>query len=83
MACGLIPAPLSRQPCVIPKENNKSRKNKVDGKQKSSQKKEESEGWDVFCDFHEITHAVIKETTVTIYRQDNKRMVRHTDPVPR
>lgn len=61
-------------PCVIPKEKSKTKKNKVDGKQKSSQKKEENEGWDVFCDFHEITHAVIKEKTVTIYRQDNKRM---------
>lgn len=65
---------------MIPKEKSKTKKNKVDEKQKSSQKKEENEGWDVFCDFHEITHAVIKEKTVTIYRQDNKRMVRHTDP---
>uniref|UniRef100_A0A674MBD1 Tyrosine-protein kinase n=1 Tax=Takifugu rubripes TaxID=31033 RepID=A0A674MBD1_TAKRU len=43
--------------------------------QQSDKKKEENEGWAVFCDFHEITHAVIKEkTTVTIYRQDNMRM---------
>ncbi|XP_060890941.1 tyrosine-protein kinase JAK1 [Labrus mixtus] len=40
------------------------------------QKKEakENEGWEVFCDFHEITHTVIKDVTVTIFRQDNKRM---------
>ncbi|KAM7388119.1 hypothetical protein PAMP_024319 [Pampus punctatissimus] len=59
---------------VITKEKGKSKKNKLDGKQK---KKEVEEGWVVFCDFHEITHAVVKETTVTIYRQDNKRMELH------
>uniref|UniRef100_A0A665UPJ0 Tyrosine-protein kinase n=1 Tax=Echeneis naucrates TaxID=173247 RepID=A0A665UPJ0_ECHNA len=31
--------------------------------------------WVVFCDFHEITHTVIKGPTVTIYKQDNKRMM--------
>lgn len=51
----------------------------MDGRQKNDQKKEANEGWEVFCDFHEITHAVIKDATVTIYRQDNKRMVRRTD----
>uniref|UniRef100_A0A7N6ARD0 Tyrosine-protein kinase JAK1 n=1 Tax=Anabas testudineus TaxID=64144 RepID=A0A7N6ARD0_ANATE len=49
-------------------------KNKLDGKQKADRNKESNEGWVVFCDFHEITHTVIKEATVTIYRQDNKRM---------
>lgn len=67
-----------KQTTVIFKEK-KSKKNKVDGKKKSNKKNETSEGWVVFCDFHEITHAVIKESTVTIYRQDNKRMVRHTN----
>uniref|UniRef100_A0A4W6DA55 Tyrosine-protein kinase n=1 Tax=Lates calcarifer TaxID=8187 RepID=A0A4W6DA55_LATCA len=52
-----------------------SRKNKLDGKQKNDRKKEANEGWVVFCDFHEITHTVIKEAMVTIYRQDNKRMM--------
>uniref|UniRef100_A0A7N6AXY6 Tyrosine-protein kinase n=1 Tax=Anabas testudineus TaxID=64144 RepID=A0A7N6AXY6_ANATE len=51
-----------------------SKKNKLDGKQKADRNKESNEGWVVFCDFHEITHTVIKEATVTIYRQDNKRM---------
>ncbi|XP_078141968.1 tyrosine-protein kinase JAK1 [Centroberyx gerrardi] len=59
---------------VIPKEKGKSKKNKLDGKQKNDRKKEAGDGWVVFCDFHEITHTVIKEATVTIYRQDNKRM---------
>lgn len=64
------------QPPVNSKEKGKSKKSRVDGKQKNNRKDEVNEGWVVFCDFHEITHAVIKEATVTIYRQDNKRMVR-------
>uniref|UniRef100_A0A672Z4I1 non-specific protein-tyrosine kinase n=1 Tax=Sphaeramia orbicularis TaxID=375764 RepID=A0A672Z4I1_9TELE len=56
-------------------EKNKSKKNKHDSKQKNDKKKEVDEGWVVFCDFHEITHTVIKDSTVTIKRQDNKRML--------
>ena len=68
------------------KEKSKTKKSKQDGKQKN-EKKEANEGWEVFCDFHEITHTVIKETTVTIIRQDNKKMVRENQqtfifPVP-
>uniref|UniRef100_A0A672J8T1 Tyrosine-protein kinase n=1 Tax=Salarias fasciatus TaxID=181472 RepID=A0A672J8T1_SALFA len=59
---------------VISKEKSKSKKNKQDGKQKNDRNKEPNKGWLVFCDFHEITHTVIKEATVTIYRQDNKKM---------
>ncbi|XP_028260463.1 tyrosine-protein kinase JAK1 [Parambassis ranga] len=59
---------------VNSKEKGKSKKNKQDGKQKNNKKKEASDDWVVFCDFHEITHAVIREATVTIYRQDNKKM---------
>ena len=68
------------QTLVISKDKSKSKKSKVDGKQQSDRKKEETEGWAVFCDFHEITHAVIKDkTTVTIYRQDNMGMVSLSD----
>uniref|UniRef100_A0A8C7PAU4 Tyrosine-protein kinase n=1 Tax=Oncorhynchus mykiss TaxID=8022 RepID=A0A8C7PAU4_ONCMY len=49
-----------------------SKKNKFEGKQ--TKKNDASEGWVTFCDFHEITHIVIKESTVTIFRQDNKKM---------
>uniref|UniRef100_UPI0037E940A3 tyrosine-protein kinase JAK1 n=1 Tax=Semicossyphus pulcher TaxID=241346 RepID=UPI0037E940A3 len=59
---------------VIGKDKSKSKKNKLDGKQKNDRKKETEEGWVEFCDFHEITHTVIREATVTIFRQDNKRM---------
>ncbi|XP_040897118.1 tyrosine-protein kinase JAK1 [Toxotes jaculatrix] len=59
---------------MISKEKGKSKKNKQDGKQKNDRKKEATEGWVVFCDFHEITHTVIREAVVTICRQDNKKM---------
>lgn len=57
---------------IVSKEKGKSKKNKQEGKVKNEQKKDEA--WEVFCDFYEITHTVIKESTVTIKRQDNKRM---------
>ncbi|KAK7888989.1 hypothetical protein WMY93_024549 [Mugilogobius chulae] len=58
---------------TVSKEKSKSKKNSKDGKRKPDQKSED-EGWEVFCDFYEITHTVIKESTVTIKRQDNKKM---------
>nr|XP_020458384.1 tyrosine-protein kinase JAK1 [Monopterus albus]XP_020458385.1 tyrosine-protein kinase JAK1 [Monopterus albus] len=61
------------------KEKGKSKKNKLDGKQKNDRNKEANEGWVVFCDFDEITHAVVREAMVTIFRQDNKRMVLQMD----
>uniref|UniRef100_A0A3B4WM19 Tyrosine-protein kinase n=1 Tax=Seriola lalandi dorsalis TaxID=1841481 RepID=A0A3B4WM19_SERLL len=69
-----------KKPAVVSKEKGKSKKNKLktekenERKQENDKNKETKEGWVVFCDFHEITHTVIKEATVTIYRQDNKRM---------
>uniref|UniRef100_A0A8C5GRA7 Tyrosine-protein kinase n=1 Tax=Gouania willdenowi TaxID=441366 RepID=A0A8C5GRA7_GOUWI len=61
------------KPPTVAREKNKSKKNKQDTKKKND-KKETNDGWVVFCDFYEITHTVIKEATVTIYRQDNKKM---------
>ncbi|KAM4628598.1 tyrosine-protein kinase JAK1 [Polymixia lowei] len=58
---------------VVHKEKGKLKRSKVDGKQKNDKKREVAD-WVVFCDFHEITHTVIREAAVTIYRQDNKRM---------
>ncbi|KAJ7986307.1 hypothetical protein DPEC_G00338570 [Dallia pectoralis] len=58
---------------LIVKEKTK-KKNKLDGKQKNDTKKDANDGWVTFCDFHEITHIVIKESAVTIIRQDNKKM---------
>ncbi|XP_032427600.1 tyrosine-protein kinase JAK1 [Xiphophorus hellerii] len=59
---------------VMPKDKSKSKKSKQDEKQKNNRNKETGDGWVLFCDFHMITHTVIKETTVTIMRQDNKKM---------
>ncbi|CAL8309333.1 unnamed protein product [Lota lota] len=60
---------------MIPKERNKAKKKFDDKCKKDKDKaKEKAESWVIFCDFHEITHIVIKEATVTIYRQDNKRL---------
>uniref|UniRef100_A0A1A8QVV4 Tyrosine-protein kinase n=1 Tax=Nothobranchius pienaari TaxID=704102 RepID=A0A1A8QVV4_9TELE len=56
-------------------EKVKAKKVKQAGKQKTDRNKEANEGWLVFCDFHEIMHTVIKEATVTIQRQDNKKMI--------
>uniref|UniRef100_A0A3Q2CA66 Tyrosine-protein kinase n=1 Tax=Cyprinodon variegatus TaxID=28743 RepID=A0A3Q2CA66_CYPVA len=56
------------------KDKSKLKKSKQDEKQKNGRNKELNDGWVLFCDFHEITHTIIKETTVTIMRQDNKKM---------
>ncbi|CDQ60880.1 unnamed protein product [Oncorhynchus mykiss] len=56
------------------KEKTKSKKNKLEGKQQKDKKSDASDDWVTFCDFHEITHIVIKESSVTIFRQDNKKM---------
>uniref|UniRef100_A0A4W4EQ74 Tyrosine-protein kinase n=1 Tax=Electrophorus electricus TaxID=8005 RepID=A0A4W4EQ74_ELEEL len=56
------------------KDKSKSRKSKVDSKQKNEKKKESGNGWIPFSDFYEITHIVTKESCVTIYKQDNKTM---------
>ncbi|KAF4112244.1 tyrosine-protein kinase JAK1 [Onychostoma macrolepis] len=57
---------------LIVKDKTKSKKNKADNKQKNDKRKDS--GWTLFSDFFEITHIVIKESCVTIYRQDNKTM---------
>ncbi|XP_036410281.1 tyrosine-protein kinase JAK1 isoform X1 [Megalops cyprinoides] len=36
-------------------------------------------GWELFSDFHEITHIVIRDYAVTVYKQDNKKMELHLD----
>ncbi|KAK1164207.1 tyrosine-protein kinase JAK1-like [Acipenser oxyrinchus oxyrinchus] len=60
---------------TIAKEKNKSRKNKMENRNKKDKNKDlVNEGWTLFSDFYEITHIVIKEATVTIYKQDNKKM---------
>ncbi|XP_077389475.1 tyrosine-protein kinase JAK1 [Festucalex cinctus] len=63
-----------KPPTMLVIYKGKSKKNKLND---NLRKKEADEGWEKFCDFHEIMHASIKEATVTIHRQDHKKMELH------
>lgn len=56
------------------KEKPKIKKKRSDKVEKKEEKNKREE-WISFSYFPEITHLVIKESTVCIYKQDNKRMV--------
>ncbi|XP_008107521.2 tyrosine-protein kinase JAK1 isoform X2 [Anolis carolinensis] len=56
------------------KEKHKTKRKKSDGKVKKNEEKSKREDWNNFSYFPEITHLVIKESTVSVYKQDNKRM---------
>jgi len=58
-------------------QTEKEKKKKCDGKTKKDEEKHKiRDVWNNFSYFPEITHIVIKESTVSINKQDNKRMVR-------
>lgn len=58
-------------------QTEKEKKKKSDGKTKKEEEKHKlRETWNNFSYFPEITHIVIKESAVSINKQDNKRMVR-------
>ncbi|XP_066478956.1 tyrosine-protein kinase JAK1 isoform X2 [Tiliqua scincoides] len=56
------------------KEKHKVKRKKLESKIKKNGGKNEREEWISFCYFPEITHIVLKESLVCIYKQDNKRM---------
>ncbi|KAJ6662645.1 hypothetical protein lerEdw1_011782 [Lerista edwardsae] len=56
------------------KEKHKTKRKKSESKVKKNGEKNEREEWNSFCYFPEITHIVLKESMVCIYKQDNKRM---------
>ncbi|XP_062993931.1 tyrosine-protein kinase JAK1 isoform X3 [Elgaria multicarinata webbii] len=56
------------------KEKHKIKRKKTDSKVKKNEEKRKREEWNSFSYFPEITHLVIKESAVCIYKQDNKRM---------
>nr|XP_006014396.2 PREDICTED: tyrosine-protein kinase JAK1-like [Latimeria chalumnae] len=64
-----------RKIAAVEKEKKKSKRKKAENKKKVKTKEKESEGWILFCDFHEIIHIVIKESLVTINIQNNRKMV--------
>uniref|UniRef100_A0A8C5XAJ8 Tyrosine-protein kinase n=1 Tax=Malurus cyaneus samueli TaxID=2593467 RepID=A0A8C5XAJ8_9PASS len=58
-----------------PVQTEKEKKKKSDSKSKKEEEKHKlRETWNNFSYFPEITHIVIKEATVSINKQDNKRM---------
>ncbi|XP_077462571.1 tyrosine-protein kinase JAK1 [Stigmatopora argus] len=59
---------------VSPKEKSRSKKRKQN---ENLRGKGTDQAWERFCDFHEIMHAAIKDATVTIHRQDYKKMELH------
>nr|XP_034978672.1 tyrosine-protein kinase JAK1 [Zootoca vivipara]XP_034978673.1 tyrosine-protein kinase JAK1 [Zootoca vivipara] len=56
------------------REKHKTKRKRSDGKARKNEEKSKREEWNSFCYFPEITHLVIKESMVCIYKQDNKRM---------
>ncbi|XP_041063500.1 tyrosine-protein kinase JAK1 isoform X1 [Carcharodon carcharias] len=58
------------------KEKNKLKKSKNGSKNsKTGESKDvQTESWNLFSDFYEITHIVIKDSTVIINKQDNKKL---------
>uniref|UniRef100_A0A4W5K0G5 non-specific protein-tyrosine kinase n=1 Tax=Hucho hucho TaxID=62062 RepID=A0A4W5K0G5_9TELE len=57
------------------KEKKKSKKYKTDINWKNKLAQDVSNDWKTFSDFYEITHINIKGSTVTVHKQDNKKMV--------
>ncbi|XP_014044951.2 tyrosine-protein kinase JAK1 isoform X2 [Salmo salar] len=56
------------------KEKNKSPKHKTNINWTNKPPQGVSNDWKTFSDFHEITHINIKGSTVTVHKQDNKKM---------
>ncbi|XP_056670992.1 tyrosine-protein kinase JAK1 isoform X1 [Monodelphis domestica] len=77
MVTGNLGIQWRQKPNVVPveKEKNKLKRKKQDGKhRKDDEKNKTQEEWNNFSYFPEITHVVIKESMVSINKQDNKKM---------
>ena len=60
----------------VEKEKNKLKRKKLENKHKKDEEKNKiREEWNNFSYFPEITHIVIKDSVVSINKQDNKKMV--------
>uniref|UniRef100_A0A8C6YDE1 Tyrosine-protein kinase n=1 Tax=Naja naja TaxID=35670 RepID=A0A8C6YDE1_NAJNA len=73
MVTGNLGIQWRRKPVVSITKKPKIKKKKYDKVEKHEEKNKREE-WISFSYFPEITHLVIKESTVCIYKQDNKRM---------
>ncbi|KGL74836.1 Tyrosine-protein kinase JAK1, partial [Tinamus guttatus] len=66
---------LKPNPAQTEREKHKTKRRKSDGKSKKEEEKHKIQDlWNNFSYFPEITHIVIKDSTVSINKQDNKRM---------
>uniref|UniRef100_A0A8C0S0V4 Tyrosine-protein kinase JAK1 n=1 Tax=Canis lupus familiaris TaxID=9615 RepID=A0A8C0S0V4_CANLF len=77
MVTGNLGIQWRQKPNVVPveKEKNKLKRKKLENKHKKDEEKNKiREEWNNFSYFPEITHIVIKESVVSINKQDNKKM---------
>ncbi|KAM9000681.1 tyrosine-protein kinase JAK1 isoform X1 [Sarcophilus harrisii] len=77
MVTGNLGIQWRQKPNVVPveKEKNKLKRKKQDNRHRKEEEKNKArEEWNSFSYFPEITHVVIKESMVSINKQDNKKM---------
>ncbi|XP_005385362.1 PREDICTED: tyrosine-protein kinase JAK1 isoform X1 [Chinchilla lanigera] len=77
MVTGNLGIQWRQKPNVVPaeKEKNKLKRKKLESKHKKDEEKSKvREEWSNFSYFPEITHIVIKESLVSINKQDNRKM---------
>ncbi|KAB1269323.1 Tyrosine-protein kinase JAK1, partial [Camelus dromedarius] len=77
MVTGNLGIQWRQKPNVVPveKEKNKLKRKKLENKHKKDEEKNKiREEWNSFSYFPEITHIVIKESVVSVNKQDNKKM---------
>ncbi|KFO23194.1 Tyrosine-protein kinase JAK1 [Fukomys damarensis] len=77
MVTGNLGIQWRQKPNAVPaeKEKNKLKRKKLENKHKKDEEKNKvREEWNNFSYFPEITHIVIKESLVSINKQDNKNM---------
>ncbi|XP_005534563.1 PREDICTED: non-receptor tyrosine-protein kinase TYK2, partial [Pseudopodoces humilis] len=64
------------RPAPVESTENFSRRGYFGRKSRRKEEEEEEErsdpGWSRFCDFREITHVVVKDSRISIHRQDNE-----------
>ncbi|XP_051855460.1 tyrosine-protein kinase JAK1 isoform X1 [Antechinus flavipes] len=77
MVTGNLGIQWRQKPNVVPveKEKNKLKRKKQDSRHRKEEEKNKArEEWNSFSYFPEITHVVIRESMVSINKQDNKKM---------
>ncbi|XP_072544513.1 tyrosine-protein kinase JAK1-like [Salminus brasiliensis] len=80
--CGIKWQKVPVETCPDPWSSKQRRMSKRSKRQQSEQNEDpkhptKDDGWTTFSNFHEITHIVIRDSAVTVYKQDDKRMELH------